>query len=321
MRRKLPPLNALLAFEAAARHESFTRAAEELSVAQPAITRHIANIENWLGTRLFKRRGNIVELSEDGKILAELSTSTFDRLELGVHALGRSKSNEFVAGASFGVAHLWVMPRISRMRASSGMDINLVTADDYRVFDDSSVDFSIRFGNGEFEHNSADLLFPEQCQIIASPQFLEEHPECDPENPLGSIDLKLLLDHGDPNGIGWMNWQTWCELTGHLFPGFDQLTKVQSYPTMLDMVCAGDGIAIGSIAIEDDLIASGKLSCIGPRTGREDFGYYLVYRQEMLERESFQKLRKFLIGQYMGHADRQFQRDQWPLLAGENDSL
>ncbi|MEM8795597.1 MAG: LysR family transcriptional regulator [Pseudomonadota bacterium] len=295
MRRRLPPLNALLAFEAAARHKNFTRAAQELSVAQPAITRHVSNIEAWLGTRLFTRNGNVVDLSEDGRALAEVSTSLFDRLELSVRALRRPRNNELVAGASFGVAHLWIMPRISRMRTASGMNINLVTADDYRFFDEPTVDFSIRFGNGDFEQNWADLLFAERCQIIASPGFLMKHPEFDAENPVETIDPGLMLDHGDPNAIGWMDWRRWCEMTGTDFPGFDHLTRVQSYPTMLDMVCAGDGISIGTIGIEDDLIASGKLTCVGPALGREGFGYYLVYREDMLENGAFAALRDFLI--------------------------
>ena len=95
MRRNLPPLNALLAFEAAARHGNFTRAAEELSVAQPAVTRHISNVESWIGARLFTRRGSRIELTGEGQRLAELSTSAFDRLELGIREIGRTKRDEF----------------------------------------------------------------------------------------------------------------------------------------------------------------------------------------------------------------------------------
>lgn len=295
MRRKLPPLNALLAFEAAARHCNFTAAAKELSVAQPAVTRHIANVENWIGTPLFMRHGSKVDLTQEGQRLADLATAAFDRLELGVNAILPANKDEFVVGASFGVAHLWVMPRISAMRAASGKNINLVTSDDYRMFDEPGVDFSIRFGHGDFGENCADHLFDEQCRIIAAPSFLKNHPQLDPTDPLGSLDPKLMLDHGDPNNIGWMDWERYLSLTGGTYPGRQALREVQSYPTMLDMVCAGEGISIGTIGIEDDLIASGKLVCIGPPVSRPGFGYYLVYGERQSRDPFFQKLKANLV--------------------------
>ena len=296
MRRRLPPLNALLAFEAAARHNNFTRAAEELAVAQPAVTRHIANIENWIGAPLFKRHGSVVALTEEGQLLAELATAAFDRLELGIREIRRSRKDELVAGASFGVAHLWLMPRISGMRASSKTNINLVTSDDYRILDDPPVDFSVRFGNGSFGENRADLLFEENCQIIAAPSFLKANPQFDPDNLAGTVGPAQLLDHGDPNGIGWMDWKLWFALTDTRFPDQDLMTKVESYPTMLDMVRAGEGISIGTIGIEDDLIASGQLVCLGKPVARKGFGYYLVYREARLRDTGFVNLRAFLLG-------------------------
>lgn len=295
MKRKIPPLNALLAFEAAARHSNFTQAAAELSVAQPAVTRHIANLEGWIGAPLFVRRGSVVKLTEEGRLLGELATAAFDRLELGVREIRRPNPDELVVGASFGVAHLWIMPRISRMRAASKMNINLVTSDDYRSFDNPSVDFSIRFGNGDFGENRADLLFEEKCQIIAAPSFLESRPDFDPDDLAGTVEPALLLDHGDPNGIGWMSWPLWFSIAGAPFPGRQALTRVQSYPTMLDMVRAGEGISIGTIGIEDDLVATGQVVRLGRPVARKGFGYFLVYKQERLRNAAFLKLRAYLL--------------------------
>ena len=187
------------------------------------------------------------------------------------------------------------MPRISQMRNASGMNINLVTSDDYTTFDDNAVDFSIRFGNGQFGNNSCELLLNEQCQIIASPTFLDENAGFDPFNPSQTIGDGLLLDHGDPYNIGWMDWHLWHELTENPPPTSDKLTLVQSYPTMLDMVCAGEGISIGTIGIEDDLLASGKIRSTGPLITRKGHGYHLVYREEQLHNPSFKKLRAYLI--------------------------
>ncbi len=299
MRRKLPPMNALLAFEAAARHRNFTRAAEELSVAQPAVTRHIANIEGWIGTPLFTRRGSNVRLTPEGQRVSELATSALDRLELGLRQVQRSGSDELVVGASFGVAHLWIMPRISAMRAVSGKNINLVTSDNYETFDDQSVDFSIRFGNGVFPGMMADALFAERCQIVASPSFLDTHPEIDPDDILGTTAPNLLLDHGDPLGVGWMDWERWFAEVGKPFPGRTAFCRVQSYPTMLDMVCAGEGISIGTHGVEDDLVRSKKIVRFGDTISRPGFGYFLVYPEAMLAIPAFVDLRTHLVSERM----------------------
>jgi LysR family glycine cleavage system transcriptional activator len=245
MRRRLPPLNALLAFDAAARHGNFTRAAEELSVAQPAVTRHIAKLEDWIGTSLFKRRGSSIELTVEGQALADVSITIFDRLELGLRDVLASNEQEILIGASFGVAHLWLMPRISGMRSASNATVNFLTSDDYRSFDDPSVDCSIRFGNGEFGSYGCDFLFQERCQIIASPAFLDAHPEFDPNNPTQTVDTKYMFDHGDPHANGWTTWKSLYERAGQSLPDHKRLATVLSYPTMLDMVCGGEGLGIG----------------------------------------------------------------------------
>ena len=297
MRRKLPPLNALLAFEAAARHSNFTRAAQELSVAQPAVTRHVARLEDWIGSQLFRRNGSVVQLTREGTVLSELATTLLDRLELGIRDATRVGKDELVVGASFGIAHLWLMPKISALRMASEATVNFLTADDYRAFDDPSVDFSIRFGRGSFGVNCADLLFREHCQIIVAPKFLDQHPEFDPDAPLATLDPRLIFDHGDPRDVGWVTWSVWCELTGQSLPDRGQISKIGSYPTMLDLVSAGEGIGIGTMGLEDDLVASGAIVRVGTPITRNGFGYYLVYRKELLDKPSFARLRDHLLDQ------------------------
>ncbi|MCR9138310.1 MAG: LysR family transcriptional regulator [Alphaproteobacteria bacterium] len=295
MRRKIPPLNALLAFEAAARHCNFTRAAEELSVAQPAVTRHVANIEDWVGADLFKRRGSNLDLTEQGQALAELATTVFDRLELGVRDVVAANDQELLLGASFGVTHLWLMPRIGGLRMAANATINFITSDDYRGFDAPAVDASIRFGNGDFGSNGCDLIFRETCQIIASPGFLAAHPEFDPEDPTRTLDLKYMFDHGDPHAIGWTTWADFFRRDGRSLEETARLTTVLSYPTMLDMVCAGEGIGLGYWGLEDALVEAGKLVRAGTPIARENFGYYLVYRREQRSKPAFERLRAFLL--------------------------
>ncbi len=294
MRRKLPPMNALIAFEAASRHLSFTKAALELGVAQPAVTRHIANLENWVDTKLFTRNGNVIRLTRVGEALADLATSSLDRVELGMRALPRERGDQIVLGASFGIMHLWLMPRLAAMRAATSATVNFITADDYHQFDDLAVDASIRFGAGHFHGHEADLLFAEECYVIAAPQFLNEHPALDPDDLPGTLRKDWLLDHGDPHGMGWMDWRLWKEIMQAKFDADAPLHEVRNYPAMLDMVRHGEGLAIGSLGLEDAYVQSGDVIRIGPPISREGFGYYLVYRHEKLQRQGFQALRNLL---------------------------
>lgn len=293
--RRLPPMNALRTFEAAARHGNFTRAAEELSVAQPAVTRHINNLEAWLGVAVFLRQGNRISLTPEGQELADLATSVFDRLELGLRDVQSSKESELRIGASFGVTHLWLMPRISEMRKASQSTINFLTSDNYRDFDDATVDCSIRFGEGKFGNNAADLLFPRSCQIIASPAFLASNPEFDPLNLAATVSAEHMFDHGDPYNFGWLTWNGFANETNQTLPNPAQFQRVANYPMMLDMICAGEGIGIGYWGLEDSFIREGQIVRVGPVLRDSKQGYYLVYRPAVEKKASFRRLKLHML--------------------------
>ena len=296
MRRRLPPLNSLAAFEAAARLGGFTRAATELAVAQPAVTRHVTNLENWIGTALFIRRGNRVELTSDGKALADAAAASFDRLEVTLTRLGRSSRSEVQIGASFGMSHMWLMPRISGLRgAAQGVAINFVTSENYRDFDASQVDLSIRFGNGDWPQFQSDLLFNEDCSAIVSPRFLAEHPEVRPEALAETLSADMLIHHRDPFNAGWITWPLWFEHLGVPAPDLSGQPTLNNFPTVLEMVKAGEGLAIGSAGLDDQAVASGEILRIGPRIRREGFGYFLVYQPGALERPMVSAIRRHLI--------------------------
>ena len=121
MRRNLP----------AARLGSFTKAASELGVAQPAITRHVANLETWLDAKLFDRTGNVIRLTRLGHEAAQLATSVLDRLELGLSQIVSQRDNDLVIGASFGITHLCIMPRLAAIRAATSTTVNFVTSGEW----------------------------------------------------------------------------------------------------------------------------------------------------------------------------------------------
>ncbi len=293
-RRRLPSLNALIAFDAVARNGSFTRAAQELTVAQPAVTRHIANLEGWLGVALFHRHGNAVSLTKDGQEVADLAISVLDRLEIGLGAIRAAPRSEVVIGASFGMAHLWVIPRISGLRmAAGGAVINFVTSENYDAFDRQGVDLSIRFGTGQWSGVHSDLLFEEETHVIASPDFLAAHPEIDADNLPFTLRGEWLLEHGDQYNVGWMTWKSWFRHHGAPLPAIPK-PEVRNFPTLLDMVRAGEGVAIGVAGLDDAWVEKGEIVRLGPAVKRTGLGYYLTHRDNCAP--ATLEVRNFLLG-------------------------
>jgi len=296
MRRRLPPLNSLMAFEAAARHGNFTRAARELGVAQPAVTRHITNLEAWLEAELFRRSGNAVELSADGYAVADLITPVFDRLELGLGQFSANRQNEIVIGASFGMMHMWLMPRITAMRgAAGGATINFLSSENYLDFESANVDFSIRFGTGNWKGKQADLIFRETTYVIASPDFVARHPEITEIDLPGSLRHDWLLEHGDPYGYGWMTWRRWFEHHGHQPPAEVGNRDIHNYPTLLDMVRCGEGVALGYVGLDNAMVESGDIVRIGQPVHRPELGYYLLSDTEREQGAAAVELKNYLI--------------------------
>ena len=295
MRRRLPPLNSLLAFEVAARHGSFTRAARELGVAQPAVTRHVANLEDWLGAKLFKRHGNSVELSKDGYAVAEMITPVFDRMELGLSQFSSTPDNEIVIGASFGIMHMWLMPKLTAMRgAARGATINFLTSENYADFNGNGVDLSVRFGSGDWPGKHAQLMFTETTYVIASPEFLENNPDLDANKLAATLKPEWLLDHGDPYNYGWMTWKLWFEYQGHKDLKSPTSSELHNYPNLLDMVRCSEGVALGYVGLDDHLVEAGEVVRLGQPLHRPEYGYFLVSNLEGRNSKELQELRDFL---------------------------
>ena len=295
MRRRLPPLNALMAFDAAARHGNFTRAARELGVAQPAVTRHIHNLEAWLGVSLFQRTGNAVELSPDGYAIADLVTPMFDRLELGLGKFSDARRNEIVIGASFGMMHMWLMPQITAMRgAARGSTINFVTSENYADFENSGIHLSIRFGSGDWPGKHADLLFYETTHVIVSPDFLRKNPVLNRQDLCEVLKPEWLLDHGDPYHYGWMTWRRWFKHHGHELPNLVGVRNIQNYPTVLDMVKCSEGVALGFVGLDDELVDAGEIVRIGQPVHRPNLGYYLLSDANRDHIAAVEELRHYL---------------------------
>ncbi|WKL24526.1 LysR family transcriptional regulator (plasmid) [Sinorhizobium meliloti] len=196
IRRKLPPLTALTAFEAAARLGSFTKAADELGVTQAAVSRQMHLLEDQLGFPLFHRLHRKIKLTEKGKTLASAAQDAFDLLAAGVAEISKGEHEaELTIAATVAFSHFWLLPRISEF-SSQHPEINLriITQDNMPNIESGDLDVAIRFGNGMWPDGQAELLFEDEIFPICSPKFAERAGTiASPKRPSG---LSANLQHG-----------------------------------------------------------------------------------------------------------------------------
>ena len=252
MRRKLPPLNAIKAFEAAARSESVTRAAEELRVTPAAVSQHVKALEATLGLKLFTREGQRLALTEAGREYLAVVRDAFDRIAVGTERLAyREKFGVLTISASPDFAAKWLVHRLGRL-AETHPDIDLrVSATTHHVdFAREDVDVAVRHGNGAWPGLDVARLCSERLFPVCSPKLMSRR-----KRPLTGEDLLKfpLLRLGD-----WSTWTRWFEAAG--VPNPVAHGPVLNRASMLiDAAVDGQGIALARTALAASDLISGRL--------------------------------------------------------------
>jgi LysR family glycine cleavage system transcriptional activator len=202
--RHLPPLNALRAFECAARHASFSLAGAELHVSHAAISRHVRDLEAWLGATLFKRTGRGVELTEDGQQLARELTRSLDIMSAAVTRFApRRSKRQLVISAEVSFAALWLVPRLGSF-TTAHPDVDLVLDPTNRIVDfgKDAVDIGLRYGDGEWDDVIAAKLVDSDLAPVCSPALFKKSKITSPR------DLsRVTLLQEDPKQH-WIDWLT-----------------------------------------------------------------------------------------------------------------
>jgi DNA-binding transcriptional LysR family regulator len=163
MPRPLPPLNSLRAFEAAARHLSFTRAAEELHVTQAAISHQIKGLEERLGLPLFRRLPRRLLLTEEGQTLQPELRDAFNRIAQAIERIGaRGQGGTLTVSSMTTIVMTWLLPRLPRFQAAHPeIDVRMVTSQHLVDFTREDIDVAIRFGEGKWPGLKAERMFGE----------------------------------------------------------------------------------------------------------------------------------------------------------------
>ncbi|GLS20596.1 LysR family transcriptional regulator [Labrys miyagiensis] len=278
--RDLPPLKALRAFEACVRLGSFSRAAQELNVGQPAISHQIQALEHDIGTMLFERRGTQtvptgVALSYHRRISEALSDITQATVEMR----RKARQSELTLATYPGLAMFWLMPRLAVLRQiEARTSVRVTTAErdeDMRVED---ADCAILFGDGHWPGFESHLLVKEEVVPVAAPALAARSRD----RSLASLLETGPLIHLDDQSHRWFTWEDWRDQRAPDATRIDVGIHVSNHAIATHQSLIGAGIALGWRGVVDDLIANGLLVALDTSPLCSERGYYLVARRKMM---------------------------------------
>lgn len=273
--KHLPPLSYLAAFESAARHESFTCAADELCVTQSAISRQIRLLEETLGCALFVRSHKAVALTSEGRKFQRAVTASLELLCAAAYELKVKRSSSTVTvSVDLAIASFWLIPKLPKFRAAHPEIIVHVDASDedtHRISE--GADLAIQFGDGYWPGCNARFLLEEEIFPVCSPRYLSKLP------PLaGPEDLLLTtIIHFETHHWDWMDWKAWFAHTNTVLPKERQDLYINNYPAVIQAALGGQGIAMGWRHLVDDLLSSGALVRPIETSVQTKRGFYLVH--------------------------------------------
>ncbi|WP_422099358.1 transcriptional regulator GcvA [Variovorax sp.] len=275
MTRRLPPLNALRAFEAAARCGNFTRAAHELCVTQGAVSRHIATLESWLEVQLFERGRHGIRLTPAGQSYHASMRVAFDQIELGKRQLQQSPDEWLLRvklPPTFAIR--WLIPRLARFHARHPrIDVQITTSHKPTDFERDDVDVSIHSEPSPPEGPGYRLLFRETLLPVCAPALLQRDPPL--AQPADLAQHALLSSLNRPQ-----DWPAWLEAAG--LSGLDthRGLKFENAAMAYQAAAEGLGVMMGLLAFVRDDLASGRM--VAPLALRlpTEGGYFMAWRAD-----------------------------------------
>ena len=309
---RLPPLNALRVFEAAARHLSFKEAANELSITQAAVSHQIKSLEDYLGVQLFKRAGRGVQLTEAARAALPRLRDGFDALAAAVETIHvRADETDLEITAPPVFTARWLMPRLADFsRREPKIDVRVVSSS--KMVDAGALDSTalmvnhdlrsdasgveIHLGAGDYPGYRADRLFGVSTVVVASPELVKGSPPIREPADLASHtllhdDAMDLVAHGHA-------WEKWLEVAG-VADKVDGTRGPRFSTNILSLEAASQqlGVALALRPLVDADLASGRLCAPFDVELKPESAYYLVCPEVIAERPAVASFRKWLLEQ------------------------
>jgi len=279
-RRLLPSLDALVFFESAARHNSFTRAADELYVTQAAVSKRIRELESRLDLALFRRHGRTLALTAGGRRFYERTAMALEFLDDACRQAVGDDTEAVRVAANSAVSLLWLPPRLKRFGlGEQSANINLSTSDRLADILNPDNDLVVVYGKGDTPGWDSELLFEERLVPVAAPGYAgfdEPAAKLNLDGDAQSLARLTLLEY-DRLAPDWINWQLWIENSGCAQLKNCEVRHCRTYAQAIGAALDGKGLALGSRGLIDDELLAGRLQVIGEREYASGRGYYLSH--------------------------------------------
>jgi len=303
----LPSLNALLAFEVAARHSSFTRAGAELGVTQTAISHQVRALENELGTTLFRRSPQRLSLTPEGLAWASELHAVFARLREANQRLRspRGASRDVVSVSiipSFGSR--WLVPRLGRfLLEQRDVEVRISASERLVDFSLEPVDIGIRYGMGRYPGLVTTKLADDALVVVAAPALAAQRAHWQP------LDLarETLLHDDFPDA-----WARWFKARGRALPESARQTQLTDSAMLVEAALRAQGVALARWSLAADELLLGRLTLLFPRLAPLATGqaYYLVTPRENLRRRAVVAFRDWILSEAESLRDRTLVRSR-----------
>jgi LysR family glycine cleavage system transcriptional activator len=298
VQRQLPPLNAVRAFEAAARLGGFNAAGAELNVSANAVGRLVKLLEDWLDVPLFRRLPRGVAVTEaGGRYLAGTSTLLDQLAEATGDLQRRETSRVLTVSAAPSLISRWLIPRLCRFtRQHPDVEVRIQVSPTFTDFAREEVDVAIRQGAGSYEGMRSDLLMRVDFSPVCSPALLARGPRLRaPADLARHVLLHDEWDHRVPNQLDWAQWLAAIGL--HDIDARRGLRFSHSHMT-LDAAAAGQGVALASSAFLADDLATGRLvKPFGDLAVRGPYAFFIVCPEATADREKVAVFRDWAIAE------------------------
>ena len=244
--RQLPPLNSLRAFEATARHLSFTKAADELNVTAGAVSQQVKILEEYLGLKLFTRKNRMIALTHDALIGLPNFTDGLEKLAEGISAINQSQLNKpltITLPPTF--ASRWLIPRLGAFQQlHPEIDVRIDAT--YKVVDiiNEDIDASIRFGAGDFLGLESDFLFSQEVILVCSPNLLKQDLKLDKPEDLERYTLLHCDFSLNSASQKQPDWDVWFQLVGVDSVDTSRGVHFAQHDLLVQAAIEGQGVAL-----------------------------------------------------------------------------
>ena len=273
MAQRLPPLPALRPFEAAARLESFSRAADELHLTHGAVSHQVRALEGHLGTQLFHRHGKRVTLTIAGRAFAERVRAALSEIaQAAEQARGGRRENRLTVSVMPSFASRWLMPRLIRfIEAHPGIEVNIMSSAALANFAADEVDVAIRFGIGPWPPLACEKFLEDEHFPVASPKLIRGRQ---PKTARALLDFRIIREEGD-------YWRQWLAASGVDIeapiagPSFNDATFA------VQAAARGEGVAMARRSLVGEDLEKKVLMQLFPLAVKAAESYWFVCPKEL----------------------------------------